>query len=81
MSTVAPLHFASVIVQAVPTSGDAVEMAIRAIPEADVFARESGKIVAVIESADERRISEVIDQLNRLDGVLSASLVFHQTED
>ncbi len=81
MSELAIGHIASVIVQALPAKADAVVSAIKALPEADVFAREQGKIVAVLEAEKESRLSELINQMQNFEGVLSASLVYHHAEE
>lgn len=76
------LHISSLVVQVRPDSLLAVRDAITALPGTEIHAEsELGKLVVVLDVESAAVLSERMDQIQKLPGVLSASLVFHHVED
>ena len=71
------LHIASLVVHAAPSRLDAIAEAIAALPGAQVHAASaSGKLVVTLEAPTAAEITAAISGIQRLDGVLSATLVY-----
>jgi len=71
-------HVSSIVVQARPASLPAVTAAIAALPGAEVHTVDPlGKLVVVVTADSERMIGERLQSINSMDGVFTASLVFH----
>lgn len=76
------LHISSLVVQAHPSSLLMISGAIAALPGAEVHAQsELGKLVVVLDVESTAALSERMDQIQKMAGVLSASLVFHHVEE
>lgn len=76
------LHISSLVVQVRPDSLLTVTDAIVALPGAEVHGQsELGKLVVVLDVESTGVLSERMDQIQKMSGVLSASLVFHHVED
>lgn len=75
------VHISSMVVLCKP---DAIENAVKKIganPLAEVHAvDESGKIIVVLETPSEQNILDGIQELEQIDGVISATLVYHQID-
>jgi nitrate reductase NapD len=77
----AELHISSLVVHAKPAVLDAVCRAIGALGGAEVHASNAqGKIVVTLETANEGDVLARLEQIGRLDGVISAALVYHHVE-
>jgi nitrate reductase NapD len=76
----AVLYIASAVVKTRPVEQDAVLAAIAALPGTEVVAADAGRIVVVLEADRHDSVSETLDQVARLHGVLSATLVFEHAE-
>lgn len=75
------LHISSLVVHARPECVDAVRLAADDIAGCEVHAATaSGKLVLTLETTSERAITETLDQLGLIEGVLAATLVYHQVE-
>jgi nitrate reductase NapD len=74
------VHISSLIVQAMPASMPAVTASVSAMPGLEVHAVEAGKMVVVLETADEGEIVARLSEINLLDGVMSVNLVYHQVD-
>lgn len=71
------LHIASLVVHAAPSRLDSIAEAIAALPGAQVHAASaSGKLVVTMEASTAAEITAAIAGIQRLDGVLSATLVY-----
>ena len=71
------LHIASLVVHALPPRTAAVVVRIGALPGACVHAHNAlGKLVVTLEAAHERALIDAIGEIQRADGVLSATLVY-----
>ncbi|WP_068310063.1 chaperone NapD [Polycladidibacter hongkongensis] len=74
-------HISSVLVTADPSKKEAVCSEILQIPGAELpEVTETEKIVVTLEAKSERQIANALDTIQKLDGVLVASLVYHQTD-
>ncbi|HEY7580644.1 MAG TPA: chaperone NapD [Acetobacteraceae bacterium] len=74
------LHIASAIIKTRRLEQEAVRAAIAAMPGADIVAAEAGRVVVVLEADHSPAISDMLDQVAALQGVLSATLVFEHAE-
>jgi nitrate reductase NapD len=75
------LNISSVIVIPQPDRIDAVKLALAGIAGVEIAATSpEGKTIAVIEAADDQETVRLFELISHLDGVLSASMVFHQQE-
>jgi len=75
------VHISSLVVRALPNYLDTLIKKISAFCEADVYGSNAmGKIVVVVETSKEKFVSEVIEEINAFEGVISVSLIFHHVE-
>ena len=71
-------HVTSLLVHARPTAIDSVREAILRLPGAEVpLADPSGKMVVTMETHSQAEVAEGLTHISLLDGVLSATLVYH----
>jgi nitrate reductase NapD len=71
------LHIAGVVVHAAPKRRARVEHAIAALPGAEIHgSSDAGKIVVTLEAATDREMGDQLYGIQRIDGVLSAALVY-----
>ncbi len=74
-------HISSVLVTAKPDQRESVRSAINEIPSAEIAdVPGTEKIVATLEATSEREMAGAVQQIQQLEGVLAASMVFHQTD-
>lgn len=74
-------HISSLLLRADPARLEDVTRAIEAHSAAEVpVADASGKIIVTLETQSEAEIVEHLNSLSLIDGVVSAALVYHQTE-
>ena len=75
------MNISSVIVHAKPGSAELVAVRLGAVPGVEVHGVSvEGKMVVTIETDDDQATTETFDLIGKTEGVLSASLIFHQTE-
>lgn len=75
------MNISSIVVIPHPDHVTAVQEALRNIDGVEVHGvSPEGKMVVTIETADDRATTDTFELISRLDGVLSASMVFHQLE-
>ncbi len=75
-------HITSLLVQA--HAGRAGELAgtLGTVAEVDVHTADpSGKLVLIVETQSLGRVTDLIEQINAMDGVVNTTLVYHQIED
>ncbi len=81
-ATTSDLHIASILVQAWPEKLPRVEADLTRLPGVESHGSGGpGKLVLTIET---RSDAELVDRINRIetaDGVIAASLVYHQVEE
>ncbi len=73
------LHIASLLVHARPELFEAVKANLRLLDGVELHQQSPlGKLVVVLETANEQQILERIDQISHLPGVLNTALVYHE---
>lgn len=76
------LHIASLLVHARPELFEAVKANLSLLDGVELHQQSPlGKLVVVLETANEQQILERIDQISNLPGVLNAALVYHELLD
>ena len=81
MSPDSVCHVSSVVVHTRAGAADAVAGAIAAVDDAEVRASDgNGRLVVLIETADDGGLFEAWRRLETLDDVLSVALVYHQVD-
>ncbi len=79
--TVMETHISSLVVYCQAEQLEKITQIINAVKDAEVSLSDpSGKLVVLLESEHEREILNTIKQIETIDGVLSASMVFHQID-
>ncbi|QFU22578.1 chaperone NapD [Shewanella eurypsychrophilus] len=74
-------HISSLLVQVSPEHLDETKKRIEAFDEAEIYGvSEVGKIVVVLETQAEGFITDVIEKINNMPGVLGATMVYHQID-
>lgn len=72
------MNIAGVIVNALPGASRGVQQRLVLLPGVEVHAvSEQGRMVVTIESANERAVADLVTAMHALEGVLSASMVYH----
>ena len=75
------IHISSMVVHAIPDYLRSVKNNIEHLPGAEIHGEsENGKLVVVLESQTQTHITDVIEEINNLEHVLSVALVYHQIE-
>lgn len=81
MSLAAEVHISSLVVQCLPEQLDSVAEGISQLDIAEVHASDpKGKLIVVLETENEQAILETINQIQAIQGVINAPLVFHQID-
>jgi periplasmic nitrate reductase NapD len=76
------LHVAGVVVHAAPARLDEVRRTLSALPGVEVHAASpAGKLIVTIEADSSADGMSLLGSIHRLDGVLSAALVYQHHED
>lgn len=76
----AMLHISSAVVTVLPAQREMVLQRLSSSPDIEVHHAESFKIVIVLEAADSGVIGSRLAEIATWDGVLSANMVFEQSE-
>lgn len=75
------MNISSVIVHARPGHAAEVQRALAAITGVEVHAAsDEGKLIITIESPGDRETADTFEAISKMDYVMSASMVYHQTE-
>ncbi|NKF50246.1 chaperone NapD [Shewanella sp. WXL01] len=74
------LHVTSLIVQVQPDMMAEVRQQIMAIENAELSANNEVKLVVVVEGPSQKSLMDDISTINAIPGVLSATMVYHQSE-
>ncbi len=78
----AEIHISSLVAHARPEGLESIETTIGSLEGAEVHgASAQGKLVVTLETVNEGEMLTRIDAINRIEGVLSVSLIYHQVED
>ncbi|MBE8168813.1 MAG: chaperone NapD [Shewanella sp.] len=75
------LHVTSLVVQVLPEKMSEVRKTIIAMKNAELSVNNEIKLVVVLEGTTRRGILEDVEKINAIPGVLSASMVYHQSEE
>ncbi len=74
-------HISSVLLQADPAKREQICAAIEQIPSAEIAeVSDTTKLIVTLETSGERDLANALNDMQQLDGVVTASLVFHQTD-
>jgi periplasmic nitrate reductase NapD len=74
------LHISSLVVQALPSKLDTVQEAICRVGAEIHVVTEEGRIIVTLETRSEADFMLGFAEIDRLPGVVSTMLVFHQVE-
>lgn len=74
------VHISSAVVRALPARAADVIEAIGRLPGVEVFHAEGGKIVVVLEGATSGALAASLAEINLIQGVVSANLVYEHIE-
>jgi len=78
----AEVHISSLVVHGRPEGLESIETAIGGLTGAEVHGASSqGKLVVTLETINEGEMLTRIDEINRIEGVLSVALIYHQVDD
>jgi nitrate reductase NapD len=74
------VHISSAIVSVLPARRDEILERLEALPDVEVHHKEAFKIVIVLEANEDGAIGSRLAEIACWSGVLSANMVFEQTE-
>ncbi|WP_032093358.1 MULTISPECIES: chaperone NapD [Pasteurellaceae] len=76
-------HVCGLVVQCNPQKIEQIKTALLAITHTEIPAldAEKGKIVAVMQSHDQRILLDNMENARNIDGVITVSLVYHQQDE
>ncbi|QYJ76949.1 MULTISPECIES: chaperone NapD [Shewanella] len=74
------LHVSSLIVQVLPEKMAEVRGQILQMPGAELSVNNEVKLVVVLEGNSQKELLAGIEAINALPGVMSATMVYHQSE-
>ena len=76
-------HIASLVVTTIPEHRTCIEHNLRRLERVDVHSNpdeQVHKIIVIAEAKSEAELSRLLSRIESLDGVLTANLIFHQSE-
>lgn len=75
------MNISSIIVHPGPGQAEVVRARLEALAGVEVQAvAEDGRMIVTVETESDGAMVDAFDAINRTEGVLSASMVYHQTE-
>lgn len=75
------VHISSLVVRCLPHRLDQAVAAVKKFKNADVRAHDPvGKFVVLLETENEGQILSIIGRIESIDGVLNASMVYHEID-
>lgn len=75
------MNMCGVLVHAIPNRTSVVVEALRALDGVEVHqTADGGRIVVTVEDTDLRPAIDTLREINRLDGIVAASLIYHHFE-
>lgn len=78
---IAECHISSLVVHSLPDHLPMILEHLGQIEGAEVHGgKETGKLIVTLETETESQVVECLDRIQRIDGVLAATLVFHHFE-
>lgn len=76
------MNIAGVLVHALPDKSDTVQGVLQTIQGLEIHAAtEDGRLVVTLEDDDHKRMADMVLNLHRLDGVLSAAMVYQYSDE
>ena len=76
------MHITSFLILCRPENRHSVRAATAALPGVEIhYCGDNGKIVAVAESASESHITDALQTLQSMPGVVAANLMYHGVEE
>jgi nitrate reductase NapD len=76
-----PLHISSFVVHCLPEQLNEVTKTINSFEHAEVsIANPVGKLVVLLESESEKKIMDVVADIEAIKGVITATMVYHQID-
>ena len=76
------MNISSAIVYALPQRSDSVRESLRALPGLEIHHEgRDGRFIVTIEDGHGAAVADTVMQLHRLDGVLSAAMVYQYTDE
>ena len=81
MTSPCEAHIASLLVQGLPKALERIASKIEALEGAEVHARDPhGKILVTLETDTEAEILNKMEQIQNIESVVSAALVYHEVD-
>jgi len=77
----AQAHIASLLVQTWPDKTAAISGHLKRIPGIDTHGDADGKLIVTVEAENDDQLVQLVGAIEAADGVVCASLVYHQIED
>jgi nitrate reductase NapD len=76
------VNISSAIVYALPQCSDSVRDSLRALPGLQIHHEgDDGRFIVTVEDGHGSSVADTVMQLHRLDGVLSAAMVYQYSDD
>lgn len=76
------MNICGILVHAHPEGFDAVRERLLSVPGVEVHGvSEEGRAVVTLEEEDEDQMADSLLTIQRMDGVLAASMIYHHRED
>ena len=76
------MNISSAIVYALPQRSDSVRALLRALPGVEIHHEgDDGRFIVTIEDGHGAAVADTVMQLHRLDGILSAAMVYQYSDD
>ncbi len=74
------LHVTSLVLQVQPDHMSSVRQVIIDMPNAELSVNNEVKLVVVLEGDSQKSLMTDIEKINAISGVLTAAMVYHQSE-
>ncbi len=74
-------HVISLVIQVKPGYMSSVRQTILQIENAELSVNDEAKLVVILEGITQKSLLEGIETINKIEGVLSATMVYHQCEE
>lgn len=75
------MNISGVVVRSRPENIQQVSKALSALPGVEVHgANSDGRMAVTVESISDRDLADAVLRLNNMEGVISASMIYHQFE-
>lgn len=74
-------HIASLVVQVWPAKVSALRSHLGKVPGIDIHGAKDGKLIVTVDALGDGQLMDLIGAVEAADGVVAASLVYHQLED